>query len=136
MIFDYRIKDLKPKSFKKYEVIYRNYIKDTKLGRLKLKDLRATHLQKYYNYLIDNNKNPTSTIKSLNTRLKPCLAEAEKQEYTQKNYYKLVTLPKDNTTREIKMLTPKQQKSLIAALVGHELEILFLTAFRLGEILG
>ncbi|MCH1964888.1 tyrosine-type recombinase/integrase [Paraclostridium sordellii] len=139
-LFDYRIKDLKPKSFEKYEGIYRNYIKDTQLGRLKLKDLRATHLQKYYNDLMDNNKKPTSTIKSLNTRLKPCLSEAEKQGYIQKNYCKLVTLPKDNTTREIKVLTPEQQKSFIAALVGHELEMLFLTALstglRLGEILG
>lgn len=52
----------------------------------------------------------------------------------------MVTLPKDNTTREIKVLTPEQQKSFIAALVGHELEMLFLTALatglRLGEILG
>lgn len=139
-LFDYRIKDLKPKSFEKYEGIYRNYIKDTQLGRLKLKDLRATHLQKYYNDLMDNNKKPTSTIKSLNTRLKPCLSEAEKQGYIQKNYCKLVTLPKDNTTREIKVLTPEQQKSFISALVGHELEMLFLTALstglRLGEILG
>lgn len=139
-LFDYRIKDLKPKSFEKYEGIYRNYIKDTQLGRLKLKDLRATHLQKYYNDLMDNNKKPTSTIKSLNTRLKPCLAEAEKQGYIQKNYCKLVTLPKDNTTREIKVLTPEQQKLFIATLVGHELEMLFLTALstglRLGEILG
>lgn len=139
-LFDYRIKDLKPKSFEKYEGVYRNYIKDTQLGRLKLKDLRATHLQKYYNDLMDNNTKPTSTIKSLNTRLKPCLSEAEKQGYIQKNYCKLVTLPKDNTTREIKVLTSEQQKSFIAALVGHELEMLFLTALgtglRLGEILG
>lgn len=139
-LFDYRIKDLKPKSFEKYEGIYRNYIKDTQLGRLKLRDLRATHLQKYYNDLMDSNKKPTSTIKSLNTRLKPCLAEAEKQGYIQKNYCKLVTLPKDNTTREINVLTPEQQKSFIAALVDHELEMLFLTALstglRLGEILG
>lgn len=139
-LFDYRIKDLKPKSFEKYEGIYRNYIKDTQLGILKLKDLRATHLQKYYNDLMDSNKKPTSTIKSLNTRLKPCLAEAEKQGYIQKNYCKLVTLPKDNTTREIKVLTPEQQKIFISDLVGHELEMLFLTALstglRLGEILG
>lgn len=32
----------------------------------------------YYNNLMDNNKKPTSTIKSLNTRLKPWLTEAEK----------------------------------------------------------
>ena len=139
-LFDYRIKDLKPKSFEKYEGIYRNYIKDTSLGRIKLKDLRATHLQQHFNKLLDVENKPVSTIKGLNTRLKPCLAEAEKQGYIQKNYCKMVTLPKDNTTKEIKVLTPDNQRSFISAIKGHELEVLFLmalsTGLRLGEILG
>lgn len=139
-LFDYRLKDLKPKSFEKYEGIYRNYIKDTQLGNIKLKDLRATHIQQYYNKLLDNDKKPVSTIKGLNTRLKPCLAEAEKQGYIQKNYCKMVTLPKDNSTKEIKVLTMDQQNSFIAAIKGHDLEVLFLvalsTGLRLGEILG
>lgn len=139
-LFDYRIKDLKPKSFEKYEGIYRNYIKDTSLGKIKLKDLRATHLQQHYNKLLDVDKKAVSTIKGLNTRLKPCLAEAEKQGYIQKNYCKMVTLPKDNTTKEIKVLTRNQQQEFIQAIKGHELEVLFLvalsTGLRLGEILG
>lgn len=139
-LFDYRIKDLKPKSFEKYEGIYRNYIKNTPLGKIKLKDLRATHLQQHYNNLLDIDKKSISTIRGLNTRLKPCLAEAEKQGYIQKNYCKMVTLPKDNTTKEIKVLTPIQQQSFIAAIKGHELGVLFLvalsTGLRLGEILG
>lgn len=139
-LFDYRIKDLKPKSFEKYEGIYRNYIKDSTIGKIKLKDLRATHLQKHYNELIDIYNKPISTVKSLNTRLKPCLAEAEKQGYIQKNYCKMVTLPKDNTTKEIKVLSSDQQKLFIEAIKGHNLEVLFLvalsTGLRLGEILG
>lgn len=139
-LFDYRKKDLKPKSFEKYEGIYRNYIKDTSIGKIKLKDLRATHLQQYYNKLLDIDKKAISTIKGLNTRLKPCLTEAEKQGYIQKNYCKMVTLPKENKVKEIKVLTPEQQQSFIAAINGHELEMLFLvalsTGLRLGEILG
>lgn len=139
-LFDYRIKDLKPKSFEKYEGIYRNYIKGSNIGRIKLKDLRATHLQKHYNELLDVYNKPISTVKSLNTRLKPCLAEAEKQGYIQKNYCKMVTLPKDNTTKEIKVLSSDQQKLFIEAIKGHNLEVLFLvalsTGLRLGEILG
>lgn len=139
-LFDYRIKDLKPKSFEKYEGIYRNYIKGSTIGKIKLKDLRATHLQKHYNELIDLYNKPVSTVKSLNTRLKPCLAEAEKQGYIQKNYCKMVTLPKDNTTKEIKVLSSEQQKLFIEAIKGHNLEVLFLvalsTGLRLGEILG
>lgn len=139
-LFDYRKKDLKPKSFEKYEGIYRNYIKDTSIGKIKLKDLRATHLQQYYNKLLDIDKKAISTIKGLNARLKPCLTEAEKQGYIQKNYCKMVTLPKENKVKEIKVLTPEQQQSFIAAINGHELEMLFLvalsTGLRLGEILG
>lgn len=139
-LFDYRVKDLKPKSFEKYEGIYRNYIKDSTIGKIKLKDLRATHLQKHYNELLDIYNKPVSTVKSLNTRLKPCLAEAEKQGYIQKNYCKMVTLPKDNTTKEIKVLSSEQQKLFIEAIKGHNLEMLFLvalsTGLRLGEILG
>lgn len=139
-LFDYRIKDLKPKSFQKYEGIYRNYIHGTQLGKIKLKDLRATHIQQYYNKLLDIDKKPVSTVKGLNTRLKPCLSEAEKQGYIQKNYCKMVTLPKEDKTREIKVLSASEQKQFIKAIKGHELEVLFLTALstglRVGEILG
>ena len=139
-LFDYRMKDLKPKSFEKYEGIYRNYIKDSELGKVKLKDLRATHIQKYFNKLQKQDNKPPSTIKGINTRLKPCLGEAEKQGYIQKNYCKMVTLPKDDTKKDIKVLSQQDQQKFIQAIQGHKLEILFLialsTGLRLGELLG
>lgn len=137
-LFEYRIKDLKPKSFEKYEGIYRNYIKGSDIGVLKLKDLRATHLQRYYNKLQETK--PISTIKGLNTRLKPCLGEAEKQGYIQKNYCKMVTIPRDNKPKEIKVLGLDEQRKFIEAIKGHKLEMLFLialsTGLRLGELLA
>lgn len=139
-LFDYRIKDLKPKSFEKYEGIYRNYIKDSELGKVKLKDLRATHIQRYYNKLQNQDNKAPSTIKGINTRLKPCLGEAEKQGYIQKNYCKMITLPKDGSVKTIQVLTQQQQKLFIEAIKGHKLEMLFLvalgTGLRLGELLG
>lgn len=139
-LFDYRIKDLKPKSFEKYEGIYRNYIKDSELGKIKLKDLRTTHLQKYYNKLEIQYNKPASTIKGLNTRLKPCLGDAEKQGYIQKNYCKMVTLPKDSSTKDIHILSSHEQQKFIESIKGHNLEVLFLvalgTGLRLGELLG
>nr|WP_294129128.1 hypothetical protein [uncultured Clostridium sp.] len=56
--------------------------------------MRTTHIQKYYNKLQKQNNKPTSTIKGINTRLKPYLGEAKKQGYIQNNYCKMVTLPK------------------------------------------
>lgn len=50
----------------------REYIETTLKALLyvKLKDLRATNLQKHYNELIDK---PVSTVKSLNTIHKSCI---------------------------------------------------------------
>lgn len=137
-LFDYRIKDMKPKTFEKYEGIYRNYIKNSEIGRIKLKDLRAIHLQKYYNNLL--NTKPVSTVKSLNTRIKPCLTEAEKQGYIQKNWCKLITLPKLDSKKEVEILTREQQADFINAINGtkHEVMLLFAisTGVRLGELLA
>ncbi|WP_289293098.1 tyrosine-type recombinase/integrase [Romboutsia ilealis] len=139
-LFDYKFKELKPTSFERYEGVYRNYIKDTSLGKIKLKDLRVTHLQQYYNKLMDTDNKPASTIKGVNGRLKPCLTEAEKQGYIQKNYCKMVTVPKDKTIKEINVLTVDEQKKFIEGIKGHPLELMFLlalsTGLRRGECLG
>lgn len=139
-LFDYRKKELKPKSFERYEGIYRNYIKNSELGKIKLEDLRTSHLQRFYNNLMDIDNKPASTIKSLNTRIKPCLEEAERQGYIQKNYCKLVKLPADTDTKEIKILTKEEQKKFLDYLNDSPHKILFElalgTGLRLGEILG
>ncbi|WP_304341523.1 hypothetical protein [Metaclostridioides mangenotii] len=57
-LFDYKKKELKLKSFEKYEGLYRNYIKNSNIGKMKLKDIRATHLQQYYNNLIEQKDKP------------------------------------------------------------------------------
>ncbi|VIF72939.1 phage integrase [Clostridioides difficile] len=138
-LFEYRIKDLKPKSFERYESIYRNYIKDTDLGNVKLKDLRVSHIQKYYNRLLDSNKS-IPTIRQINTKLKTCLSEAEKQGLIQRNYSTMVNIPVEKKENKLEILTLEQQKSFIKAIDGHKLEVLFLvalgTGLRLGELLG
>lgn len=157
-LFDYRVNDLKPKSFEKYEGIYRNYIKDSELGRVKLKDLRADHIQKYYNRL--TNKNimgdnvvPCSTINTIHLRINTCLVFAKKNNYIRENYASLVTKPKDNKIKNISdnnyeddikdskmILTKEEQKQFIEFINGHKLETFFLvalgTGMRLGELIG
>jgi hypothetical protein len=108
-LFDYKHKELKPKSFERYEGIYRNYIKDSEIGKIKPEDLRTSHIQRFYNNLMDFDNKPASTIKSLNTRLKVCLGEDERQGYIQKNYCKLVKMPSDNEIKEIKILSKEEQ---------------------------
>ncbi|WP_315167662.1 site-specific integrase [Metaclostridioides mangenotii] len=139
-LFEYRSKDLKPKSMERYEGIYRNYIKHSEIGKIKLSQLRATHLQKYYNKLLDIDGKPESTVINLNTRIKPCLSEAERHGLIQKNYCKLVKLPKNNKKKEINVLTQNEQRKFLDAIKGHKLEMLYLmalsTGLRIGELLG
>lgn len=138
-LFDYRKKDLKPKSFERYEGLYRNYIKGTDLGMIKLKDLRATHIQRYYSQLLDKGIT-IPTVTQINTKLKTCLAEAEKQEYIRRNYCTMVTLPKAKKDKKLEVLTLEHQQQFIESIKGHNLETLFLvalsTGLRIGEILG
>lgn len=138
-LFDYRKQDLKPKSFQRYHGIYKNYIENTDFGNIKLNDLRTTHLQRHYKKLLDNEVTPT-TIRQINTNLKTCLNEAERQGYIQKNWCKLVTLPKKEDNKEVKVLTKQEQEKFLEAIKGHELELLYIvalgTGLRIGEILG
>lgn len=138
-LFDYRKNDLKPKSFDRYHGVYKKYIKDTTLGNIKLCDLRTTHLQRYYTHLSENNITP-NTIKQINTNLKTCLGEAERQGYIQKNWCKLVTLPKIEKRGEITPLSKEEQSRFLKAIKGDDLEMLFVvalgTGLRLGELLG
>lgn len=138
-LFDYMKQDLKPKSFQRYHGIYKNYIENTDFGNIKLNDLRTTHLQRHYKKLLDNGVTPT-TIRQINTNLKTCLNEAERQGYIQKNWCKLVTLPKKEDNKEVKVLTKQEQEKFLEAIKGHELELLYIvalgTGLRIGEILG
>lgn len=138
-LFEYRSKDLKPKSFERYEGLYRNYIKSTDLGKIKLKDLRVTHLQKYYNKLLDDGIS-IPTVKQINTKLKTCLTEAEKQGFVPRNYCAMVNLPSEKKEIKLEVLTLEHQKLFLKAIDGHKLEVLFLvalgTGLRIGEILG
>ncbi|MDU6986443.1 MAG: tyrosine-type recombinase/integrase [Terrisporobacter othiniensis] len=138
-IFEYKQNKIKPSSFERYEGIYRNYILGSSLGATKLCKLNVTTIQKYYNTLLENNT-PPATIRAINQHLKPCLGEAEKQDYINKNYAKLVELPKIKKDEKLEILTLQQQKDFLIAIEGHKLQTLFLvalgTGLRLGEILG
>ncbi len=138
-IFEYKHNKIKPSSFERYEGIYRNYILDSSLGTTKLNKLNVTIIQKYYNTLLKNNVS-SSTIKSINQHLKPCLEEATRQDFINKNFAKLIELPKTEKIEKLEILTPEQQAQFIKAIKGHNLEMLFImalgTGLRLGELLG
>lgn len=153
-LFTYRVNDLKPSSFEKYEGIYRNYIKGSVIGKKKLRQLRTTHIQDYYNTLLasgitinDKHKDiAPSTIKNINKTLKAALTMALKQNYIPINYCSNIVLPKeeiiinDDEDKEISFLTLEEQKRFIKAISNHRLRGILLfalgTGLRMGELLA
>lgn len=138
-LFNYRIHDLKPSSFERYEGIYRNYIYNSPIGKLKLIDLRTRHIQSYYNDLLDNGKSP-STIHTINQFLQTCLESALSENYITKNYCKYVNLPKKDIKKGYTVLTLEEQNKFLEAVQGHKYEMAFKlalgTGLRLGELLA
>ena len=57
-LYNIKIKDsnFKPSSFTKYEGLYRNYIKDSDIGYLKIFNCQTLSIQKYFNKLSERGK--------------------------------------------------------------------------------
>lgn len=94
-LYDIKIKDstFKPGSFSKYEGIYRNYIKDSEIGHLKVYTCKTINIQKYYNKLSENRKSE-SQIRNLNKVLKGAFKYAVQEGYSLKNPCDFVSIPK------------------------------------------
>lgn len=139
-LFEFKSKDIEPSTFEDYESVYRNYIKDSDIGNIKLIDLKTAHLQIYYNKLLEVDKLEGSNVNRINKTLKTCLKEAVKQGYMQKNWCEDVKLPKVKKESKIKALSKENQLRLLEALKGIDLELLITftlaTGLRLGEVLG
>ncbi|HDK7179781.1 TPA: site-specific integrase [Clostridium botulinum] len=137
-----RIK-VKPSSFERYEGIYRNYIKNSKLFGLKLADLKTIQVQRYYNELYSDGKT-SNVIKNLNKLLRAFFNYAVNEGYILRNpcLGSKIIIPgdKDNKEKEIEIFTDKEIKALKKQLEGNRLKCLILLALgsglRQGELLA
>lgn len=139
-LWNIKKRDIKPKTFERYECIYRNYIKGSEIANIPLYKFKLNNLQAYYNRLSDNGKSP-SIIKTINEKLKSSMIDAEKNGYIEKNYCQLVNLPKEKIKeKKIEVFSVDQQNDFLEIIKGHEFEILFLlaigTGLRRGELLA
>ena len=139
-LWNIKKRDIKPKTFERYECIYRNYIKGSEIANIPLYKFKLNNLQAYYNRLSDNGKSP-SIIKTINEKLKSSMIDAEKNGYIEKNYCQLVNLPKEKRKeKKIEVFTIEQQEKFLDIIKDHEFEILFLlalgTGLRRGELLA
>ncbi len=138
-LWNIKKRDIKPTTFARYESVYRTHIESSEIANIPLYKLKLNNIQAYYNKLLDNGT-PIATIKQINSKLKTCLDSAEKNNYIEKNYCKLVEIPTDTKEKKIEVFTIEQQDDFIKIIKGHNLELFFLmalcTGLRLGELMG
>lgn len=142
-LFTYRIHDLNPSSFERYEGLYKNYILNSSIGSIKLKDLKASHIQTYYNSLVLEKNKLSSPIETINKCLKSSLSQALKEGYILKNHCLYITLPKEhdniNNSDIIRVFTIEKQKSFMNTALNSNNSLIYIfalgTGLRLAELL-
>jgi len=112
-----------------YNWLVRRYINPV-LGNIKLKDLRADHIQGLINQLL---KSATGiyTVRKVHDILKCALNQAVKQDVIMRNPAIQVD-PPPKPHREMAVLTETEVSQLLVAAKGHRLEALFHLAISTG----
>ena len=150
--------DKKPLTVQQYKSMSETHIFPA-IGAVKLKDLKAPQLQKFYNQLaVDGKKarrkNPKTgkmeivktgkplsakTIRNIHDIISKALNTAIQQGMIRENVSQRVTVPKV-IHEEVQPLTEEQQKDFLAAIQGHDYRNIFIltmfTGLREGEAVG
>lgn len=128
---------VKLSTFEKTKLTVEHHIKSN-FSKIKLKDLKTTHLQMYYNRLKKDKLAP-GTIKGISTTVNLILDQAVELKYIPFNPNRSCKLPK-NTQRKPQFLTEEQIKKLLEEIkkdsYGDLLFIALFTGMRKGEVLG
>lgn len=134
----YKKPSLKPKTLESYKGLIDLYIKP-EIGNIILKDLRPEPIQKLYNKKSKEGLSPR-TVKYIHTVLHGALKQAATNELIPRNYTEGAALPKQEKTKDIRILTQDEQKRFIDACKADYLGMAFIlvlaTGLRRGEILG
>ncbi|MGO1044263.1 tyrosine-type recombinase/integrase [Clostridioides difficile] len=139
-IKEYKLNEVRLSTIERYYSLYNNHIKDTNIGKIKLKDLKVTNLQMYYNDILKNKNVSPSTIKYVNKILKSALDQAEKERYILSNPCKYVILPKVEERKEVPVFSLEEQTIFLNSLENNRLKLLYKlalgTGLRMGELLA
>lgn len=125
-------------TFERYKGIYDNYIVNSTLGTMQLKNIKQIHLQEYFNNLIHLS---TASMKKIQFLLNGCFKSAIKNNLIRTNPladFKLPTSTKEE--KQVEVFTLEEQKSYTQALATEKYGLLFHltlnTGMRLGEVIG
>lgn len=120
-----------------YEILIRLHVLPH-LGSVKIKDLQADQIQRFYNHLLSNDVG-TYTVIKIHTMLHSALEQAVKTGLAIRNATDAVIPPSD-PAREMKILVESQVSQLLIATRGSRMEALLhlavSTDMRQMEILG
>jgi len=128
---------IRPKTFHQYAQIVHMYLSPG-LGNVKLKDLRADHIQSLYNALLRNGKSERTVLLN-HSVLHSALNQALRWGLIGRNPAQAVMRPKLRR-KEMKTLSDLQARALLKIAKGSRLDALLwlalTTGLREGEILG
>lgn len=136
-LFEVHFTHLKPSTKENYEGVYRMYIKNSSLSKIKVKDLKLIDVQKYYNNLVSTNCT-IIRIKNIHKVIRPFIRYLYDNNLIIKDFSTAIVLPKeDEKTKLAKQnkiipFTLEEQKTFIESIKSHHLEMLFLTALYTG----
>src|SRR5215216_6621666 len=128
---------VRQRTWERYEQIVRVHIKPA-LGRVKLKDLTATHARGLYREKLESGSSPR-TVQYIHTTLRKALQDAMSDGLMPRNVADGIKAPRPKR-KEINPLSPEQARTFLKAVRGDRLEALYVLALhrglRQGELLG
>lgn len=134
-LYNTHMNDKKAATKERYDGIFRNYIDNSPIYYIKLKDLEPSDIQNYYNDLVSNGKS-ISVINNLNKLIAPCIRYANISNRILKDFPKAIVLPKTSQnlskSNDVIPFTLDEQLRFIEAIKGNDLEMLFITALDTG----
>ncbi len=136
-LFDCVRGTVRESTFSRDEYLIRNHIKPA-LGRIRLKNLNALHLQSFYRCRLDSGLSG-STVQKIHHVLHKALAQAVKWDLIPRNPAGAVKAPSPSK-KEMHPLSADEARRLLEAARGDRFEALYVlavyTGMRCGELLG
>lgn len=136
-LYNVRFLNLKNTSKITYENMYKKYIKNNKITKLKVKDINKLIIQNFYKEL-RNKGTGIPTIKTIHYIISGSIKYAYENELIIKDFSNILKIPKETQEEKlkkenkIKALTKKEQKDFIEAIKSDKLELFYLIALYTG----